>query len=793
MERTVKGLIYGLLVISSINTLQARDFYVAKDGDDSHSGAIDAPFLTLQKAAEIAEAGDTVFIREGFYEEVLSPVNSGEAGKPIIFQSYPDEKVVITAMQSLTGWQHDKGDVYVTQVDWDLGQQNFVMQGNTAMDLARWPNNIDGDPFTQNSLRNTGGSGPNVINNAYLDYADGIPSGDWSKGGSIYFYGDKPGSGWTSWRAFITGNTATRVTFELDKNPAWIRTFHAPADKGDFFLQGIREVLDYQNEWYFDPETKKLYVQLPNGDKPDDHQVSMRKRTKTIDLEGKSYIHIKNLAVFGGSIEITKGASYNHIYGVTSLYGNYTLGVVSGFASGNQSVNIRSDWNQFNSKYNIIEKSEIGFGSGTGIYDSGEHTQILDSYLHDFNYLGNYDAIINARGGNHTKVFNNTITRAGRDAIQGFNDHAEYAYNDVSRSNLIADDCGLFYTVGGPSHTEIHHNWFHDAYSSGNKNKAAGIYLDNDAESFLVHHNVIWNTEWSSIQINWNGTDIDIFNNTMFNASAVMGAWHKEGTAFSDVRVWNNISDSSAWEPQSDKQNNITVTSNAFIAPQEGDFRLAANATPIDSGRQITEIQADVIDGKPDAGAYEIGGENANWVAGITWEQKLGPTGNGCYGLPGENCVAPNLTEPSVNFSQDQTVEEGKTASVKVTLSHLAVKYPVTIPYIISGSAGSSDHNAQNGELRINSGQQGSILIEIKADEIVNEEETLILTMGNPINAVSGAKTTHSIIIKDTTPDLPQPPTIGEPPTDSEQSSGGAIGFTWLLLIGFNAYLRRRV
>ncbi len=93
------------------------------------------------------------------------------------------------------------------------------------------------------------------------------------------------------------------------------------------------------------------------------------------------------------------------------------------------------------------------------------------------------------------------------------------------------------------------------------RKKATGIYLDNDSEGYDVHHNVIWNTEWSNIQINWNGKDLNIYNNTLWNGSETMGAWHKEGTAFSNVNVWNNIADKNSWEPQADKQKNLTLTS----------------------------------------------------------------------------------------------------------------------------------------------------------------------------------------------------------------------------------------
>ncbi|MFY0598183.1 MAG: right-handed parallel beta-helix repeat-containing protein [Cyclobacteriaceae bacterium] len=626
-----------LFVVSFLNVVDAKDIYVMKSGNDSNDGSMGSPYLTIGKAASVAVAGDVVYIGEGTYEETLKPTNSGTEGSPIVFQSIEGERVIITAMQALSGWALDEGSIYKTTVDWTLGQKNFVMHDLTACDLARWPNNEDGDPFTQNSLRNTGGSEGEVASNAFLEYSPGIPEIDWGDGGSLYFYGDKGGAGWTTWRSFIKSSTSTSVTFDLNKNPSWIRTVHAPADLGDFFLQGVKGALDYENEWYFDEDAEELFIQLPGGTKPEDGKVRMRRRDLTVDLTGRSYIELKNLAVFGGGIKIS--GSGNKIYRVSSFYGNYTLGVVSGFDANSRSVEISSGSD------NTIEQCEIAFGAGSGVWDSGTRTQIINNYIHDFNYLGDYDAIVMLRNGSTSTLSGNTISKGGRDAIQMFNKNSIVEYNDVSYSNLIADDCALIYTVGGPFNAEIHHNWFHDAYSSGDKKKAAGIYLDNDAEAFSVHHNVVWNTEWTSVQINWNGTDLDIFNNTLWDGEAVMGAWHKEGTQFSNVRVWNNLSNDDNWEPQSDKRNNISLASSPFTNLGAGDFTLRSGTQPINAGIVISGITDGYVGSAPDAGAYEFGGEA--WVAGVSWDIELGPTGLGCYGLPGEDCevLDPNDTD----------------------------------------------------------------------------------------------------------------------------------------------------
>ncbi len=633
------------------STLNAKDIYVAKTGNDSNPGTAAQPFKTIAKASSIAQAGDVIIIGEGTYEETIKPARSGVAGRPITYIAKQGDKVIISAMQALSGWQKDRGAIYKTKVNWDLGQENFVMNGNNAMDLARWPNNTDGDVFTLNSKRNDGGSGANVVNGAYLTSSQ-IPNINW-KGGSVFFYGDKPGSGWIAWKAFITSSTAGRVNFTLDKNPSWIRTFHAPADKGDFYLEGVKGALDYQNEWWFDSSTKELFVQIPNGGAPANGVISMRRRTVTVDLAGRSYIHIKNLAVFGGSINMPNNTGNNLIYGVSSFYGNHTLGVQKGFSANKQSILLEGN-------NNVVEKCEVAFGAANGIKVSGNNNKILNSRIHDFNYIGSYDAPINARGGRNTTFKGNTIFRAGRDGVQFFNNSSEFAYNDVYRANLINDDCALIYTVGGPHNGEIHHNWFHDNESRGRLRKAAAIYLDNDAEAFSVHHNVVWNIEWTGVQINWNGKDIDIFNNTLVKTQGgAMGAWHKAGTAFSNVKVWNNIADvetvddpttqedEGTFERDADKQNNV-ITKSGFLNYNNNKFNLTAGSPAVNAGRQISGITNGYVGAAPDAGAYEYGGEN--WVPGIDWNPNLGPTGQGCYGLPGESCTV-EPSKPVVSFS----------------------------------------------------------------------------------------------------------------------------------------------
>jgi parallel beta-helix repeat protein len=86
----------GLILFISIETMAAT-YYVAPTGNNSNPGTESSPWATIQKAANMATAGDTVLIRQGVYAERVSPTNSGTEGNYITYRNYGSEAVVIDA------------------------------------------------------------------------------------------------------------------------------------------------------------------------------------------------------------------------------------------------------------------------------------------------------------------------------------------------------------------------------------------------------------------------------------------------------------------------------------------------------------------------------------------------------------------------------------------------------------------------------------------------------------------------------------------------------------------------
>jgi hypothetical protein len=49
-----------IYISTACNALSANSYYVAKDGDNTNPGTQSKPFLTIQKAADIAQPGGTL-------------------------------------------------------------------------------------------------------------------------------------------------------------------------------------------------------------------------------------------------------------------------------------------------------------------------------------------------------------------------------------------------------------------------------------------------------------------------------------------------------------------------------------------------------------------------------------------------------------------------------------------------------------------------------------------------------------------------------------------------------------
>ena len=89
------------------------NYHVAKNGSDTGQGTKQDPFLTINKAAEVAVAGDTVTVHQGVYREQVNPQNPGlSEWRRITYQAAEGEKVVIKGSEQIQNWEQEEGSVW---------------------------------------------------------------------------------------------------------------------------------------------------------------------------------------------------------------------------------------------------------------------------------------------------------------------------------------------------------------------------------------------------------------------------------------------------------------------------------------------------------------------------------------------------------------------------------------------------------------------------------------------------------------------------------------------------------
>ncbi|MGW7809384.1 right-handed parallel beta-helix repeat-containing protein [Staphylococcus xylosus] len=92
--------------------------HVDKKGSDCGLGNVESPFLTIDKAASVAQPGDSIIVHEGIYREEITHINAGlSESRRISFEAAKDEQVIIKGSEEITGWQQIDGNIWKVEID----------------------------------------------------------------------------------------------------------------------------------------------------------------------------------------------------------------------------------------------------------------------------------------------------------------------------------------------------------------------------------------------------------------------------------------------------------------------------------------------------------------------------------------------------------------------------------------------------------------------------------------------------------------------------------------------------
>jgi hypothetical protein len=165
MPRLVSLFAAPLFVLLSAASASAATYYVSTSGNDANPGTQAAPFATIQKAANVARAGDLILVQPGTYVGAKFSF-SGTASQPITLRGQPG--VVVNAPSSL----NTNGDnIWVRNASYvvieDIESTNAPRSG-IAVQADPAPNESHGVVLRNNHCHHNGRWG------IFTGYAEGI-------------------------------------------------------------------------------------------------------------------------------------------------------------------------------------------------------------------------------------------------------------------------------------------------------------------------------------------------------------------------------------------------------------------------------------------------------------------------------------------------------------------------------------------------------------------------------------------------------------------------------------------
>ena len=96
--RLIRLIVMVVLVFPTAGSLAGKDYFVDQkhpQADDKNPGTEDKPYKTIQAAVNLVGPGETVFVKAGRYEDLVTLSGYGKPGAPKTLTAWKDDRVVI--------------------------------------------------------------------------------------------------------------------------------------------------------------------------------------------------------------------------------------------------------------------------------------------------------------------------------------------------------------------------------------------------------------------------------------------------------------------------------------------------------------------------------------------------------------------------------------------------------------------------------------------------------------------------------------------------------------------------
>ena len=573
-------------------------YYVSKNGSDDNEGSIKSPFLSIQKAAEVMSAGDTCFIKEGVYRETVTPKNQGEEGAPVSFLPYENDKVTISGTETINSeWTEYKNGIYKTNCHiWRRTENQIFVNGEMAQ-IARYPNKTNSNPIDVGKVLSA-----DTADAEHIEDSDLTAETDFFKGAKIFIEGT---SHYIYYSSDVTSSKNGYLSFS-----SVIGGWDAPTSNSNYYLYNSLNLLDYENEWYYDGNGT-LYYKPQGNVNPNDLSFEYSVRPEAFDVRDKAYITVKGLEIFGANVKTNSGSTNLNLDNDRILYYYHTmLSRVYPWEAEWYGIEL---WG----KNSVVRNCEIGFGAEGGVEIYADNCSVVNNYIHDINYINSNAAAVEPKYCKNTLISHNTIDNVARSAIILACKNMRVSYNKISNCAVNCYDVSGIgsYKMDAENTVEVDHNLI---YNCNNKHDFVAYYLDNGSLRFLVHHNVCYNVDLAMI-LNNPSYENKIYNNTFLSDKPIVTGNLQNpfeenafvGAVWTGDQFYNNILPSLYYGEGAYYSNNLLSTNTALKLNK--DCTLQADSLAVDKGINLP-IEQEISGNAVDIGAYEYGKEK--WTAG---------------------------------------------------------------------------------------------------------------------------------------------------------------------------------
>ena len=506
-------------------------YYVNANGGNNYNNGItkETAFRTIQKARDkIREhnfKGAVVNIMEGVYR-LTEPIefdqrDSGENGKPNIYQSIPGDEVIISGGIEIgnTGWspyQHNGKTIYKKNVG-SLRFNSLFVNDKRAI-RAREPDLTDETPY-------------------YL-----IKKTDEENLTSFYFYEGDIDPNWKNLRnieiiSYIMWIAPRMRIDRIEGDKVYLQGTLQEGRGYDweyygfqkrYFVENVFEGLDNPGEWYLDTNGDLYYYPLP-GEDINSAQIIFPVLEQLITLEDADYITFKNLTFAYTEWSLPE----NGWNGLAGAVGTYYLPAVRFNRTEHCSFEnnivkhightaIGAYW-YFNEYLNITGNEVYDIGTAgialinyeePGVNSVKTPCIISDNIIHDIGVVNREGVGIRTNGMNMT-ISHNTVYDVSLDGIAlmtikqredlGENWQDEWIintieYNEVYNVMKELNDGGGIYVSGHQPGSLIQYNYIHDILGTKfhvrkGEGTLQGIYVDDGGKGFIIKNNQVVRTD----------------------------------------------------------------------------------------------------------------------------------------------------------------------------------------------------------------------------------------------------------------------------------------------------------